>query len=316
MIDGVIPNGGQDTHHVWVLNMIPSYLMGDSMWIAKTIDQARQYRHQVTGMVACVPTMGALHKGHVRLINTATQAGCRVIASIFVNPTQFGPDEDYDQYPRQLQEDLDICRQAQVAGVFCPPVTQMYPPDGTAIELSVPRLAGLLEGKHRPHYFAGVCRVVNKLFNIIQPDVACFGQKDYQQLKVIQAMVDDLAIPVRIIQVPTVREDDGLAVSSRNGYLSPGLRQRAAALYKALTEARQLVEVAGESDPGVVEAAMVQVLTAYQIDIDYAVVRHPKTLHSLDYIEPQLTGGVVGLVAGRLDAIRLIDSMVLGVPEA
>ena len=288
------------------------------MWTAKTIsrvrDLTRQQRHAMPETVAFVPTMGALHKGHLSLIEAAKQMDYQVVVSIFVNPTQFGPGEDFERYPRQLEQDLAACERAGVAGVFYPAVAEMYPSDQLACELTVPALAEVLEGNTRPGHFAGVCRVVAKLLHIIEPGVACFGQKDYQQLKVIEAMVDDLAMPVRIVGLPTVREADGLAMSSRNAYLDSEARRRAVSLYKSLCEAKRLVEDAGESDPAVVEAAMAQGLTVHQVEVDYAVVRHPKTLVELDCIEPELTGGVVALVAGRVGGVRLIDNSVLGAP--
>lgn len=282
------------------------------MWIAKTIEQARYHRHGMNERVVVVPTMGALHSGHMQLIDQGSHEGGEVIVTIFVNPTQFGPGEDFERYPRTLDQDLEACRQAEVTGVFCPSVAEMYPPDQVAAELTVPDLDCQLEASIRPGHFAGVCRVVAKLFNILQPDVACFGQKDYQQLKVIEAMVDDLAMPVRIFAAPTVREDDGLAISSRNVYLSGEFRRRAVALYRSLCEAKNLVEKSGESDPGRVEEAMEQVLSAYQVAIDYAVIRHGQTLLALDSLAPKVTGPVVALVAGRIGGVRLIDSMLLG----
>ncbi len=282
------------------------------MWVAKTIEEARRHRQQVSGRVALVPTMGALHKGHAKLIEAAKITGCEVVVSIFVNPTQFAPGEDYDRYPRRLDEDLALCRQGGVVGVFCPTMQQMYPPGQPGCELEVGLLSNQLEGEHRPGHFAGVCRVVAKLLNIIEPDIACFGQKDYQQLKVVQAMVEDLAMSVRIMGCQTVREEDGLACSSRNVRLGLQARRHAVGLYRALMEAKMLVEQDGESDPGVVEAAMVQAMCVYQIETDYAVIRHPHSLAPLDCIEPRLTGGVVALVAGVIDGVRLIDNMLLG----
>ena len=246
------------------------------------------------------------------LIEAAKQGGDHVVVSIFVNPTQFGPSEDYDAYPRQLHDDLAACEKLGVTGAFCPSVAEMYPPDVVGCELTVPELADRLEGEHRPGHFAGVCRVVAKLLNMVQPHAAVFGQKDYQQLKVITAMVDDLAMSVEIHGFPTVREPDGLAMSSRNAYLGAEGRRHAVAIYKALNEAKVLIEEDGESDPAVVERAMANVLEAYQVEMDYAVVRHPETLGEMDCISPQLTGGVVALIAGRLSGIRLIDNMILG----
>ena len=286
------------------------------MWIAKTIGDVRRHRGTMPANVAFVPTMGALHKGHLSLIEAAKQMGYPVVASIFVNPTQFGPRDDFEQYPRPLEQDLAACERAGVAGVFCPAVGEMYPSDRPGCELTVPALADVLEGSIRPGHFAGVCRVVAKLLHIIEPEVVCFGQKDYQQLKVIEEMVDDLAMSVRVVGLPTVREADGLAMSSRNAYLGPEARRRAVSLYKSLCEAKRLVEEVGESDPAVVQDAMAQVLTAHQVGVDYAVVRHPQILAELDCIEPQLTGGVVALVAGCIEGVRLIDNSVLGQPSS
>src|SRR6185369_4057963 len=173
------------------------------------------------GPVAFVPTMGALHAGHVTLLAAAATMGRHVLASIFVNPTQFGPGEDLTRYPRPLDHDLEKCRAAGVAGVFVPTVDEMYPPSEPPCTADVPALTADLEGRFRPGPFAGVCQVVAKLFGIVQPEVACFGMKDYQQLRVVDAMVRSLNLPVRISALPTVRESDGLAMSSRNAYLNP-----------------------------------------------------------------------------------------------
>lgn len=286
------------------------------MWIAKTIDQARQLRHALTGSVSLVPTMGALHAGHARLIQHARELCDHVVVSIFVNPTQFGPGEDYTAYPRPLDADLAVCRDARVHGVFQPTADEIYPPTLPDTSIDVPRLTQDLEASHRPGHFQGVCRVVLKLLNIIQPDTACFGEKDYQQLKVIEAMVDDLALPVNIAATPTVRERDGLAMSSRNAYLCSEDRAHAVALYKALCEAKALIQEGGENDPAAVEQTMDRVLRAYHVEPDYTAVRHPQTLMPLDCIEPRLTGGVAALVAGRLGRVRLIDNMVIGHPTS
>jgi pantoate--beta-alanine ligase len=282
------------------------------MWTASTIADARNYRRALRGSVAFIPTMGALHDGHVALIHAGKKLADHAIVSVFVNPTQFGPHEDFSRYPRPLERDLEHCKQAGAAGVFVPTVEAMYPPNRMACDVNIPSMANILEGEFRPGHFAGVCRVVAKLLNIVQPDVACFGQKDWQQLKVIEAMVADLDLPVRIAGLPTVRENDGLAKSSRNIYLDTDARRRATALFKSLTEARELVEVQGETDPRRVEAAMRQVLTAHHFEIDYAVVRHPHTLSQLDVIAPRATAGVVALIAARVGTVRLIDNMLLG----
>jgi len=282
------------------------------MWIARTIAELRRQRGALTGRVALVPTMGALHAGHLSLLESARKLGDHVLASIFVNPAQFGPGEDYERYPRPIEKDLAACEKAGVAGVFQPDASEMYPSETPACEVTVPALADILEGAHRPGHFAGVCRVVAKLFHIIEPDVACFGQKDYQQLRVLQAMADGLNFPVTIAALATVREPDGLAMSSRNAYLNPEERRHAVGLFKALSEARDEVEQKGETDPSIVEAAMRRTLAAHHIKPDYAVVRHPLTLQPIDSINPAVTGRVVALIAGRLGPVRLIDNMMLG----
>lgn len=282
------------------------------MWNCSTIDECRAQRAGLAGSVALVPTMGALHAGHLSLVDAAKQMADHVLISIFVNPTQFAPHEDFNKYPRPLDADLARCEQAGVDGAFCPPVTEIYPAGDIPTDINVPSLASVLEGAHRPDHFGGVCRVVTKLFNIVQPDVACFGRKDYQQLKIIESMATDMAMPVRVVGCPTVREQDGMAMSSRNAYLQGDDRKHALGLFKALSEARNLVEQQGETDPQIVEEAMQRTMQAHRVQVDYATLRHPHTLAKFDCIEPTLTGGVVALVAGHVGNVRLIDNMVLG----
>lgn len=280
------------------------------MWTAPTIESFRQQRHKLMGSVAFVPTMGALHDGHVALMRAGAAIADHVVVSIFVNPTQFAPGEDFERYPRPLDRDLEICRSASVAGVFVPNVEQMYPRQQLTCEVNVPALASVLEGEFRPQFFGGVCRVVAKLLNIVQPDIACFGQKDYQQYKVIQAMIADLCMPVSIQMVPTVREADGLAMSSRNVYLTAAQRPRALGLHKALVAAAAMIQEQGETDPLAVEATMRTILAAHQLRVDYAVVRHAQTLQPVDCIEPALAG-VVALIAAHCDQVRLIDNLLI-----
>ncbi len=282
------------------------------MWIARTIDELRRDRAALTGRVALVPTMGALHEGHLEHITQCRHLADHVVVSIFVNPTQFGPHEDFEQYPRSLDRDVAMCAQRGATGVFSPTTAEMYPPDVPATAVDVPALAEGLEGRWRPGHFAGVCRVVLKLLHIVQPDYASFGRKDYQQLRVVEAMVRDLSMPIGIVEVPTIREADGLAMSSRNRYLSDEQRRRALGLVKALRQAETLVARDGESEPEAVEAAMRAVLEAHQLEVQYAVVRHPRSLVELDCLEPALTGGVIALVAAKLGEVRLIDNMLLG----
>lgn len=191
--------------------------------------------------IGFVPTMGALHKAHIELIRKARKENDIVVVSIFVNPLQFGPKEDYKKYPRPIRKDLSICRQEKVDFVFYPSVDEMYPGGGGLTYVEVTKLQDILCGKYRPGHFRGVATVVTKLFNIVKPHNAYFGEKDYQQLKIIQQMVKDLNFDVNIIPVPTVREDDGLACSSRNLYLTKEERKVANALYKSLLYCRDLI---------------------------------------------------------------------------
>lgn len=280
------------------------------MWQVQRINDFRVKRSRLSGSVAFVPTMGALHRGHISLIDRGHEIADHVVVSIFVNPTQFGAGEDFSKYPRPIEDDLAKCEAAGAAGIFAPTAADMYPPDQLPADVNIPSLATILEGEYRPTHFAGVCRVVLKLLNIVQPDIACFGRKDYQQLKVIESMVGDLNLPVRIEPCETLREADGLAMSSRNAYLSAEDRRHGLGLFKALSEARLMVD-AGETDPEAVNRAMQQNLEAHHVEVDYAQVRHPTTLQPMDIIDPSLAG-IVALVAGRVGKTRLIDNMLLG----
>ncbi len=282
------------------------------MWVANTVTELRRQRGTLTGDVAFVPTMGALHEGHLSLVREGFRRARQVIVSIFVNPTQFGPKEDFSKYPRPLERDLAMCREANVTGVFVPSVAEMYPPGAVACDIDVPTMTHDLEGRFRPGHFQGVCRVVAKLFNQVQPTVACFGMKDYQQLQVIRAMAIDLALPMEIMACPTLREPDGLAMSSRNVYITPEQRPKALALSQALAQARVMIENQHVTDPTVVEAMMLDKLKAADFEVDYAVLRHPQTLAPLMHIDTQATGGVVALIAARWPNVRLIDNRVIG----
>jgi len=276
------------------------------------VKEARAYRAGLSGSVALVPTMGALHDGHMEHLRLVRGMADHVLVSIFVNPTQFNQSDDYQQYPRSPEMDIRKCTAAGAAGVFTPGVDELYPPAQPLVRIDTPALSGDLEGRDRPGHFQGVCRVVVKLLNILQPDLVTFGRKDYQQLRVVQAVVRDMMMPVKVVEVPTVREADGLAMSSRNARLDAQQRQRALGLYKALNAAKNLVEEEGETDPKAVERAMEAVLRSHQVELGYTAVRHPQTLGKLSCIEPALTGGVIALVAGRVGPVRLIDNMLLG----
>lgn len=254
--------------------------------------------------IGLVPTMGYLHAGHLSLVAAARRDGHFVVVSLFVNPTQFGPHEDYDRYPRDTAGDLAKCEQAGVELVFMPEVAAMYPPDA-ATTVHVARLTDTLCGPCRPGHFDGVATVVAKLFNIVQPDVAYFGQKDAQQLAVIRRMVRDLDFPLRIVGCPTVREPDGLALSSRNAMLSPDERQRAAALYRALIDARRRI-LAGEHDPAAVVAGMRRIVEAANpAKIDYISVVDPETMQPVE----RVAGPVLIALAVRIGSTRLIDNL-------
>jgi len=256
--------------------------------------------------VGLVPTMGALHEGHASLLRAARDDGGLVVASIFVNPTQFGPTEDFSQYPRPLERDLDICRREGVGLVFAPSAAEMYPA-GFATTVHVARMTEKMCGAFRPGHFDGVCTVVAKLLAIVQPDTAYFGEKDAQQLAVVRRMVADLDLRVEIRGCPTVRDPDGLAMSSRNAYLSPAERRQALALSRSLAEAREAV-LAGERDGGRLAAQVRQRLEAAEgVDLQYVAVVDPETLEDLG----RVGGKVLVAAAAKVGATRLIDNVVL-----
>lgn len=256
--------------------------------------------------IGLVPTMGALHDGHGSLIRAARLACDAVAVSIFVNPLQFGPLEDFDRYPRVLAKDLHLCEQEGTDAVFVPRAQDLYPPEfETAV--SVQRLTRRFEGLSRPGHFGGVTTVVTKLLNIVRPEQAFFGQKDYQQAVVVERLVTDLNLETEIVVRPTVRESDGLALSSRNRFLSPDERRAATVLYRALSAGRDLIR-AGERSVKKVEAAMTKLIWAEPLArVDYLSVAHPATLDEVRAVR----GRVVLLVAVWIGEMRLIDNMVV-----
>lgn len=254
--------------------------------------------------IAFVPTMGNLHAGHLQLIEVARAQADRTVASVFVNPLQFGPNEDFARYPRTPEADCAALEGAGADLAFLPGVDAMYPrPLATLTQVSVPVLSDMLEGAHRPGHFDGVTTVVARLFNLVQPDVAVFGEKDYQQLAVIRRMVADLGWPIAVIGVPTVREPDGLAMSSRNGYLTPGQRACAPRLAQTLNEVADQLR-GGERDFDALERAAAQVLNAEGFRTDYVSIRRPD-------LQPAAAGDtrLVILAAAHLGATRLIDNL-------
>jgi pantoate--beta-alanine ligase len=260
--------------------------------------------------VGLVPTMGALHTGHVSLIRAAHEETGWVAVSIFVNPTQFCPGEDFKRYPRSWEADLAICDRERVDLVFAPGPEVMYAPGFTTF-VEVHGLQDVLCGASRPGHFRGVATVVLKLLNIVQPDVAFFGQKDAQQARLIGQMVRDLDVPVRLGVCPTAREQDGLALSSRNQYLDPCQRKEARVLFLALDSARQLIEQ-GERDPIVVARHLAErVGRAAGATLDYAVVVDPTTLRAPD----RLHGEVLLALAVKFGGTRLIDNSLVPLPD-
>lgn len=278
--------------------------------VFERIDALRSWLdpHRAAGRrIGLVPTMGYLHAGHASLIRRARQECDIVVVSVFVNPTQFGPGEDYDRYPRDLERDRALCEAEGADAVFAPPVGEMYPDGALCTRVTVAGVSEGLCGRSRPHHFAGVATVVTKLLNIVQPHRAYFGEKDYQQLAVIRTLVADLNLPIEIVGCPTVRETDGLAMSSRNSYLSPELRARAPAIYRALCAGRDAA-LAGECSAATiaecVRVALDQILDAA---VEYVEVVDPQSLAPLQ----EVGGGAVIAVAVRLGDTRLIDNIAI-----
>jgi pantoate--beta-alanine ligase len=277
------------------------------MEVATTVDAVREWVRvwKTAGLrVGFVPTMGNLHEGHLSLLSKAREHADRVIASSFVNPLQFGPQEDYSRYPRTPEDDRALLSAAKCDLLFAPTVDQIYPAGGSQATLVTVRgLSEILCGVVRPGHFAGVATVVAKLFGIVAPHVAVFGEKDYQQFLVIQRMTLDLAIPVEVIGAATVRAHDGLALSSRNRYLSPEERARAPAIYQSLAHAVERLRE-GERDFAAIETEGLQALKSSGMPPDYFSVRNATSLDA-----PTATDKLVVLTAARLGRARLIDNI-------
>ena len=285
------------------------------MNVVTTIADARRERGKLQRL-ALVPTMGALHAGHLSLIDRAKKHAPHVAVSIFVNPTQFGPREDFAKYPRPIEEDLAKCEAAGVALVFNPPPHEMYRPDAPDVVVDLPSLSGVLEGKHRPGHFKGVCQAVAKLFNILTPDVACFGEKDFQQLRILRAMVEALDWPIEVVAVPTLREPDGLAMSSRNQYLSADERTRALSISRGLMQAREDVANGIRQTNRLLTTMQKTILDVGKlgkipVSVDYVAAVDPVTLKPVDMI----TGPTVLAVAARVGNTRLIDNVLVEPPK-
>jgi len=276
------------------------------MKVVETIDDMKRLRQQLAEPVGFVPTMGYLHEGHMTLARQAKAENPSVVVSIFVNPTQFGPREDFNKYPRDPQRDLAMLEKEKTDIVFMPSVAEMYPPRFNSW-VEVGKVTDRLEGAARPGHFRGVATVVTKLFNIVQPARAYFGQKDAQQVIVIKKMVAELNMNLEVVTVPTVREPDGLAMSSRNIYLNPKERQAAIVLYKALTLAQKLWSQ-GENDAKRLRQEMTALIQKEPLaSIDYVSIADPETLDELDTVKsPALVS-----LAVKIGKTRLIDNIVL-----
>ena len=280
------------------------------MKIAKTIKSVRNLVETARSKgkkIGLVPTMGALHIAHISLIEAAAKKTDFVVVSIFVNPTQFAPGEDFEKYPRPLDADLAICRKTGVDVVFVPTPRQIYGPKNLTW-VNVEELTEPLCGSFRPGHFRGVTTVCAKLFNIVAPDIAFFGQKDAQQAIVIRRMVADLNMALKIVVCPTIREPDGLAVSSRNQYLTDHQRKDANLIHKSLQKCRQMID-AGLTDTKIITAQMRKILNRPSIKIEYVSIVDAETLQPLD----RVVGKILAAVAVRIGRARLIDNILLDV---
>ena len=278
----------------------------------EAIGQLRSWRRQQREegrRVGLVPTMGALHEGHLALVERARDLSDRVVMSVFVNPLQFGPGEDFARYPRNLERDRALAEERGVDLLFVPAVEALYP-EGAETRVVPGSAAGMWEGALRPGHFAGVLTVVAKLFNLVQPDIAVFGQKDIQQVTLVRKMVDDLDFPLRMVVAPTVREADGLALSSRNIYLDAGARKQALGLSRALAAA-EAAFAAGQRDATSLEARIRDVLEQHPgLDPDYIAIVDPERLQPV----AQAVSGTIVALAARVGGTRLIDNIILGAP--
>jgi pantoate--beta-alanine ligase len=277
------------------------------MQVIHSISEFKKARRKLTGSLGMIPTMGYLHEGHLELVRQAKKKNAHVVISIFVNPTQFGPNEDFSSYPRDTERDLALLQPLDVDIVFMPSAEEMYPPlFQTFVE--VEKVSQGLEGKPRPGHFRGVATVVAKLFNIIQPDQAYFGQKDAQQVAVIKQMVEDLAFPLEINVVPIVRDTDGLALSSRNVYLAPEQRQAAPVLFRALTKAKKLYKE-GERNTQNLHSAMLEIFKEESLaEVQYISIADARTLEE---VTENIQKPILISLAVRFGKTRLIDNILI-----
>jgi pantoate--beta-alanine ligase len=267
--------------------------------VAETAADLRKRRADLPGPVALVPTMGALHEGHRALVRAARERAASVVVSVFVNPTQFGPGEDFDRYPRTWDADLAALAEEGADLVFHPDVDDVYPPGALGVTVDPGSLAGVLEGAVRPGHFAGVLTVVAKLFGLVRPDLAVFGEKDYQQLTLVRAMARELALGVEVVGVPTVREDDGMALSSRNRYLSGDERTRARAISAAL-------RAGADAGPHGAEAVLAAARAV--LDSEPSLLQDYLVLTDTDLGPAPTSGPARLLIAARAGSTRLLDN--------
>jgi len=283
------------------------------MEIAKTIEQVRTLVKAARSRgrkIGFVPTMGALHIGHISLIETATKRADFVVVSIFVNPTQFGTGEDFEKYPCPIDADLEICKNAGVDVVFVPSAEQMYGSENLTW-INVEKLTESLCGRFRKGHFRGVTTVCAKLFNIVEPDFACFGWKDAQQAIVVRRMVADLKMPLEIIICPTVRESSGLALSSRNKYLSEQQKKDAAIIYKSLQKCRQMIESGITEAEAIINRMRNMLSHVPSIEVEYVSIVDAETLDAVKRIEKK----VIAAVAVKIGSTRLIDNIVVDISK-
>ena len=293
------------------------------MDVFRTVDEMQAHADGVRAegrTLALVPTLGALHEGHLALIRTALKKADHVVVSVFVNPTQFGPGEDYDDYPRDLEGDREKLEALNVDALFAPTVDEMYPYandeslPGPLAWVSVNRLDEHLCGAYREGHFRGVTTVVTKLFHACKPDVAVFGEKDAQQYVILQRLVEDLLFDIDIVGVPTVREPDGLAKSSRNEYLDPDEREQASVLFEAVTAAQEAIESGEQAEEAVVRAMENKLAEARDAEVEYAEVVDAHTLQPVDHLAPGQE--ILAAVAVYFGDTRLIDNAFVEVPRA
>lgn len=279
------------------------------MRLVRTVAEMKHISSHILGLgktIGFVPTMGFLHDGHLSLVKRARAENDVVVVSIFVNPTQFGPNEDFRDYPRDLERDLRLLEPVGVDYVFYPSIEEMYP-SNYSVYVEEVSLSRFLCGSRRPGHFRGVCTIVAKLFNIVRPTRAYFGQKDAQQFRILKRMVENLNMDVEMIEMPIVREEDGLAMSSRNVYLSPEERRVATKLYQSLKRAEELYN-AGERDVETIRSSMLEILSDPAVRVDYVEVVDEESLEPVVRIE----GRVLVAVAAFIGRARLIDNVILG----